>query len=358
MYGKTTELKVGIFVVMALVGIGILTVKVAGEAVFGRKTYELRAVFENVSGLVIGARVEMAGVVVGKVKRIELLPEGKVRVDLAIYEGIKVTEDAEAWIKTAGVLGERYVEIRQGKKRTFLKPGDFIAKTESPLEVRELLAEIGPLVRDFRKVAEGLNAVLGDEEVQRNIKSLIANLEETSETFKDIGKRIAQGKGTLGKLLYDERLYQDIKHGFSDFRVTMAELKEVSKNMREGKGTLGKLLTDEEVYMSFREAMKSVEKSSKIVASFVERVNRGEGLLGKLLMDETLYQEFKKGVTSFNNIVRRLEVGEGTLGKLLTDESLYFETKRVLQNVNRASIGLQEQIPISILGTIAGAAMQ
>ena len=392
MYKKSTEIKVGLFVLVALLALAYLTVKLAEESLVPRGTYPVYAVFENVSGLVRGARVEMAGVEIGKVGNISLLPEGRAKVELLIYKDFKISRDAEALIRTAGVLGDRFVEVKQGKTSEFLRAGATLARTKSPMDFNQLIAEVGPALKDLRKITEGLSEILGSEEGRNNLKELVANLKDASASFKEVGEKVARGEGTLGKLLVDEALYNDMRRSFEDFKVTMGNLKEVSEKMRRGEGTLGKLLTDEtlytdikvtmgnlkeisekmyrgegtlgklltdeELYLSFKEAMQSVEKGSKAIAEVANKINRGEGTLGKLLTDEELYENLKDTAASLNRIVKKVERGEGTLGKLINDDSLYLEAKRTLQNVNRASTGIQEQVPISILGTIAGAAMQ
>ena len=392
MYKKSTEIKVGIFVLLALLALAYLTVKLAEESLVPRGTYPVYAVFENVSGLVRGAKVEMAGVEIGKVGQISLIPEGKAKVELLIYKEVKLTRDAEALIRTAGVLGDRFVEVKQGQAPEFLEAGAVIAKTQSPVDFNEVIAQVGPAIKDLQKAAEGLGEVFGDQELRQNFKELVLNLKEASSSFKDLSEKMARGEGTLGKLLTDEKLYQDLRRSFSDFQVTMTNLREVTEKMQKGEGTLGKLLTDEELYLSFKQAMESVEKGSTAIAQVAESINRGEGTLGKLLKDEELYSSLKKSVDTLSRVVTRIDRGEGTLGKLLTqddiynslkdsaetlnrivkkvdrgegtlgklinDDSLYREAKKTLRNVNRAATGIQEQVPITILGTIAGAAMQ
>ena len=358
MYRKSTEIKVGIFVLVALLALGYMTIKLAAESLAPKGTYPLYAVFDDVSGLVKGARVEMAGVEIGRVGRIGLLPQGKAQVELRIYKRVKISRDALARIRTAGVLGDKFVEIRQGRSREFLKPGEKLARTESPMDFSELIAEVGPTLKDLRKVAEGLSDILGTGEGRNNLKELVANLRDASASFKVVGQRLVNGQGTLGKLLADESLYRDLKGSLSDFKVTMHNLRVVSDKMARGEGTLGKLLTDEDLYRSFKKAMESVERGSTAIAEVAEKINRGEGTLGKLLTDDELYNHLNNAAASLERITRKIDQGQGTLGKLVNDDSLYYEAKRAFQNVNRATTGIQEQVPISILGTIAGAAMR
>jgi phospholipid/cholesterol/gamma-HCH transport system substrate-binding protein len=341
--GKT-EVKVGIFVFLGLVALFFLTVRLAQEAFTPKNTYKLYAVFDSVSGLIRGAKVEMAGVQIGKVGNIELTPQGKAKVEMNIFQQYKVQEDAVAVVRTFGVLGDKFIEIRPGSSARFLPEGGMIAKTESPVDLDQILASIGPTV-------EGLKELLGTKEGQENLKALVANFREASASIKSVAEKVEKGKGTLGKLLTDEKLYRDLT-------TTAENLKILSAKIEKGEGTLGKLIKDEELYNHLKNTSQSLERVAK-------KLEKGEGTLGKLISDEELYKDLKAlskdlraTSQSLHNIVAKIERGEGTLGKLVKDESLYNEAKRTLRSVNRAAKGVEEQVPITVLGTVAGAAMK
>jgi phospholipid/cholesterol/gamma-HCH transport system substrate-binding protein len=46
--------------------------------------------------------------------------------------------------------------------------------------------------------------------------------------------------------------------------------------------------------------------------------------------------------------------GEGTLGRLLTDQELYENLREALRNANLAAQSIEEQTPVSVMGTILG----
>lgn len=339
-----TEIKVGIFVFLGILALLALTVRLAQEAFTPKDTYKLYAVFDSVSGLIRGAKVEMAGVPIGKVGEISLTPEGRAKVELLIYKRYKIQEDAVAVIRTFGVLGDKYVEIRPGSSQAFLSEGGVIAKTESPVDLDQILASIGPAV-------EGLKEILGTQEGKENLKILVANIKDALESFKKIAEKVEKGQGTLGKLITDDRLYKDLSE-------VSQSLKKIAQQIERGEGTLGKLVKDESLYRDLKNTASNLEKVSK-------RLERGEGTLGKLISDEELYKDLKSlskdlknTASNLDKIVARIERGEGTLGKLLKDDSLYVEVKKTLKSVNRAAKGVEEQVPISVLGTVAGAAMK
>ncbi|MDO4839500.1 MAG: MlaD family protein, partial [Desulfovibrionaceae bacterium] len=61
------SIAVGIFVLIGLICVGYMTIKLGRMELFSNKGFELKASFTSVSGLRVGADIEVAGVPVGKV---------------------------------------------------------------------------------------------------------------------------------------------------------------------------------------------------------------------------------------------------------------------------------------------------
>ena len=196
----STEIKVGIFVFIGIIALLYLTFKLAEEAFTPKDVYKLYAVFDNISGLTKGAKIEMAGIPIGRVGNIELTSDGKAKVELLIYKDYKIQKDAKAAIRTYGVLGDKFVDIKPGTSSAYLQPGSMIAYTQGAISVDEILASIGPTV-------EGLKEILGSEEGKQNLKILVENIRDASQSFKNILQKIEKGQGTLSKLITDEHYF-------------------------------------------------------------------------------------------------------------------------------------------------------
>ena len=69
------ETAVGVFVLIGLLCVGYLTIKLGRMELFSQKGFEMSARFDSVSGLRVGADVELAGVPVGRVTAIRLDPD-------------------------------------------------------------------------------------------------------------------------------------------------------------------------------------------------------------------------------------------------------------------------------------------
>ena len=341
---RSTEIKVGIFVLIGIAVLFYLTIKLGEEAFTPKDSYPVYAMFQNVSGLLKGAKVNIAGVTVGKVGDIELTPEGKAKVKLLIYKKYKIAEDSKAVIRTFGVLGDKYVEIEPGHSSRYLSPGEVISRTEGAVELDEVLSSIGPAI-------EGLKEILGSEEGKQNLKELVVSFKETARSINEVAKKVESGKGTLGRLLTDESLYNELTSTIKDIKFTAQNLKKVAIQISQGQGTLGKLVKDDTLYQKLNILSARLTKLS-------EKLEKGQGTLGKLLTDDSLYADLKSTARSLKIIAQKIERGEGTLGRFINDDSLYVEIKKTLKSVNRAANSVEDQVPISILGTVAGAAMK
>ena len=134
------ELIVGSFVLVAVACLVYLTVLVGRVDVLGGTEHELQAIFSNVGGLKVGSTVFIAGVPVGRVKRITL-DDYRASVVVGIVGDIEIQEDAIATVKTRGMLGETFVEITPGGSDVVLKPGERIRETEPALDLYSMISK-------------------------------------------------------------------------------------------------------------------------------------------------------------------------------------------------------------------------
>ena len=134
------ELIVGAFMVVGILCLGYLSIKLGNIEVWGRRGYEVFAVFSDIGGLRTGASVVIAGVDVGRVESIGL-EDYEARVVLQIDPGLQIHEDAIVSIKTSGLIGEKYVQISAGAADEIIKPGGRIRQTESAVDIEALISK-------------------------------------------------------------------------------------------------------------------------------------------------------------------------------------------------------------------------
>jgi phospholipid/cholesterol/gamma-HCH transport system substrate-binding protein len=139
------DLVVGVFVLIGLAAVGYLSLNLGGMTFSGNRGLELHATFNQIGGLAERAPVVISGVKVGKVTRIELGEDLRARVTLDVNANLQLPVDTSASIRTAGLLGDQFIELEPGAEDELLGPGGEIALTESALSIEKL---VGSLVHD------------------------------------------------------------------------------------------------------------------------------------------------------------------------------------------------------------------
>jgi phospholipid/cholesterol/gamma-HCH transport system substrate-binding protein len=140
MYGRKTEISVGIFMMVGIACLVYLSVNLGNVDLFGSDTFMIDASFGSIEGLEISASVEIAGVQVGKVKRITL-EENQALVQMEIKKGTQITDDTIASIRTKGVIGDKFVKLSPGGSDEILGDKDSLMDTESAISLEELVSK-------------------------------------------------------------------------------------------------------------------------------------------------------------------------------------------------------------------------
>ena len=135
------ELAVGFFLLIGILCLAYISIKLGRLEVIGGKYYTISAEFSNDGGIKPGSSVEIAGVEVGRVKRVMLGKDYQATVELEIKENVKIQDDAIASIKTKGLIGERYVQITPGGSEKILSNGGKIRETESAVDIEEIISK-------------------------------------------------------------------------------------------------------------------------------------------------------------------------------------------------------------------------
>ena len=138
---RRAEMTVGVFVFIGLLAVGWLAVIVGQVGGLGQSGYTLTADFDDAGGVRKGGDIMMAGVIVGRVDSVYLQDNDHASMILRINDGIQITEDAFASVRTKGIIGDRYIRITQGMEEDFLKPGNEIEETESAINIEDLISK-------------------------------------------------------------------------------------------------------------------------------------------------------------------------------------------------------------------------
>ena len=136
----TIEVVVGVFVLLGMAAMAYIAVSFGNIGLLDKNSYTLYAEFDSTAGLRSGARIEIAGVGIGRVGRITL-KDYLSRVELRIDRDVKIPEDSIAAVRTNGLIGEKVIKIVPGGSDEYLGDGDTINDTESSVSLEELISK-------------------------------------------------------------------------------------------------------------------------------------------------------------------------------------------------------------------------
>jgi phospholipid/cholesterol/gamma-HCH transport system substrate-binding protein len=197
--------RLAIFMVVCVLGIA------ASIAVFGQlrfqpeKTYN--AVFTNVSGLGGGDFVRIAGVEVGKVKKMTVNDDATVNVQFSADDSVSLTEGTRAVIRYENLLGDRYLALEEGAGNVkILQPEQTIPRerTQPALDLEVLIGGFRPLLRALNP--DQVNA-LTSQLIQAfqgqgaTISSFLAQTASVTNTLADRDQLIGEVINNLNTLL-------------------------------------------------------------------------------------------------------------------------------------------------------------
>jgi len=195
---KGIEIKVGLVIFICMVMLIALLVVVGGSGLF-KKTYEVKARFALTDGLEDNATVRFAGVEVGKVTGIRVIPEeeaaqkdvARVEVTLSVDEDLVLHEDSKIRLRTLGLMGGKYVSITPGTIGSpKVKAGD-VLRGEDPLEMAELMKEGREVLANLKTITTDLSQIGGMLASNReDIEEIIKNLKETTQNAEEFTRKI------------------------------------------------------------------------------------------------------------------------------------------------------------------------
>lgn len=337
----TRELRVGIFVTVALVTGAILVFVFGGQSALFSSKVEYRAVFPRVSGLRHGSPVRVAGIDSGTVEEVTFGDDGAVHILMRVRESSAafIREGSVCTMGSKGLLGDQLVDISVGDGAP-LPEGSVIPVAEGSM-LRSFLGETGTeaegIVSDVARTTAALADTLSDESMQTDLRDIVHNLALLTAM-------IHENDGTARRLLTDPAMADEVQGTLASLRSTSGELNQtiggvrrIVREVEHGDGTAHAVIYGDEG----RDMLGSLALASGEVATILRDVRTGDGNAHELLYgDEAgdLISNLTAMSGDLRSIVGDVRAGRGTIGGLLMDPSIYEDIKRLVGNLQRNEI--------------------
>ncbi|WP_143305458.1 MlaD family protein [Chitinophaga vietnamensis] len=287
-----------IFIGVAIMIAAILTL--GGQKKVFMKSVQVKAIFQNVNGLSEGNNVWYSGVKVGTVKKINFLQHDQILVLMNVEKSASqyIHKDVEVRVSSDGFVGNKIVALSGGTdKLPAIEDGDQlnVANTVSADDIMNTL--------------------------QVNNKSLV----EITSNLKVITKKIADGQGTIGKLINDETVFANLQSTMATLEKTAANTQRLTEGLsayasklRTPGSLTNDLVTDTVVFSRLRTAVTQlqevannangmVQNLKSTSASLQQGISNNNTPAGVLLHDQQTAEALRQTILNLESSTGRLD---------------------------------------------------
>ncbi|MHB8418663.1 MAG: MlaD family protein [Myxococcales bacterium] len=299
---RKLELQVGLLALLALVAGFLLWALFQGPWRSGSSVYVDLA---DSAGLTSGAPVKLAGVPVGRVRDVELLPKRRdaeglplpVKVALRIDSSSRqaLVADARFAIESEGVLGEPYIEILPGSPEARPLPEGAEVRGEDPIRLDHLLAQASRLIGGLSgAVSRNPHAL---EDLLGHVDQLVRDADETLHAVRPgLAAAITDASQTA---LEARALAQEARPLLSDLRGRLPGILDHASAVAERADTLTAELSKTDVSNLKTTAAEAARTAAQLQAllgradRILASIENGDGTVGRAIKDPKLFEDLK-----------------------------------------------------------------
>jgi len=301
------ETKVGLFSLTALVVLISLFFWLNKTELFNRGA-EIEAAFDRIEGLRPGAPVKYIGVDVGRVSKIYFELQ-KVIVVIRLQPDFEIPRTTKAIIASAGVVGDKYLELIPLKPGETDGPGGDRIKGEAPTSLDEFYASAYEIMTSVKQIVNSLNEILSDREVTDSLKNAIIRINRITAT---LDRLTVDSEPQIAELLRN---------------MNLAALK-IAKITADADRMLTRFDNDGETIANLQQALRHINKISANLDQFSEIVSAKGSDIGLLIDDaRRTMQSIDQAAQTVNQVINDLN----------SDESGISDVKETLEQAGAAA---------------------
>ncbi|SMO44366.1 MlaD family protein [Solitalea koreensis] len=284
------ETKIGILTAFAITCLILGYNFLRGNDVFSNSR-DFYTIYDRVEGLTASKPVLVNGFQIGRVKKMELTPDHKVKAIFDITSNLQIPKNTIARITSTDLLGGKAVVFVLGDSKEMAHEGDqfvpdveqSITETLSPIKDKAAVVMI-----KVDSMLSSINNILNPE-FQRNINKSMNSIAHSLKNVEAVSGNLNSQMDRLGIIMKNiEAITANFKNNNQRINNIMANLDKV---------------TDQVAKANLQETLLNASKSLANVNSILAKIQNGEGTLGLLLNDKGLYDNLNKSAADLDKLM-------------------------------------------------------
>jgi len=269
------EVRVGVTLTVAglLLVVGILWL---GGFSLGESRYGFSIMFTEVSGLVAGDKVTVAGLHAGDILSLKLASFGKVIAEVEVDSDIRIPIDSRISVASYGLIGAKVISVIPGGSDVYIEQGTVVQGVYEK-GLGDVVHQMGKALTGIQDVLKAADEILTDQEGKELVKEALVNANAASF---------------------------DLRQATADLSVMATELRAFVSEKKDPAGEAIDAM--ESAIVGFAEVTGELKDISVSLDSIVRRVEGGEGTLGKLINEDEVHDEFLAAIKEVRDLVAEI----------------------------------------------------
>lgn len=304
----SNEFKVGVLTIItvALLVLGYNFLK--GTTLLRKgKLYTIE--YSYIPGLKKGDPIQIKGYQIGRVSDIVLAgaQSGRIDVIVNVTEDIDIPVDSRAVIRSADLLGEKYIDLQLGSSSDIFKDGDRIQGNIEADLTNQIKDELKPLTEKVQSMIVSLDTAITvmssifTPSFKADFETSVSNIKQTLESFNSSANVLEEV--LVSEQVQIERIITDVSSITQNVDANEKNLNEIIANLRN--------LSDSLSTIDWVGTAMTIDSAMTSLNEILTEVNNGEGTLGKLIYDQELYNNLEKLSVTLDLISKELQANPG-----------------------------------------------
>ncbi|TCC90566.1 MCE family protein [Pedobacter frigiditerrae] len=288
------ETKVGVLAAFAIALLIIGYNFLKGNSIFSSET-ELFAMYTQVDGLGVSKPVLINGFQIGRVDKLELQEDGRIKATLKIKDEYLIPINTIARLESTDLLGGKAVVMVLGNSKEYAKDGYVLnANVEKSLmeSVQPVQKKAEMIITKMDSILTSVNAILNPN-FQKNVDKSFTSIASTLASLEGTSKKVDALVGSESSKL--SAILSNVETITVNFKNNGAKIDAILTNLNT--------VTDKAAALNFKATIDNANKAVADLQGMVSDLKGGKGSLGKLLNDDEMYKNLTNAAKNLDNLM-------------------------------------------------------
>ncbi|MES2701395.1 MAG: MlaD family protein [Bacteroidota bacterium] len=292
------EVRIGFLVTTAIVIFFTGFYFLKGADLFSNN-FKYYAYYPDIDGLQPSANIQIKGLNVGHVTKMELAGERGVKVQITVSKKVKLPQGTVANLASPDLLGGKVIQLVPGPGPGTLSPESELASANGGNAVDKLTNELSPRLRELKgtivvldSALRGVNALMSADN-QAAISAAIKSIKTTADNLALVSNALGHESGAIAGIVRDA----------GAFTSTLAKSKDTIQRILANASTATRQMANAPIQRTIADLQKATDQ----LQSVVNKVNSSQGSLGMLINNKDLYNNLNGSVTSLRDLTNDMK---------------------------------------------------